>query len=205
MRGSDPPGPDVMRAACRQNRKIMGLLALMLLHDSRRNARVRGRELVTLEDQDRSLWDRGRDCGRTRAGRESGLNLGGRGPIRLQAAIAALHARGRSGSSETDWRQIAALYERLMDMNPSPVIALNHAAAVAMSGRIEEGLKRIDDLSGSLDQYYLFHAARADLLRRLNRHAGAAAAYQRALGLATNQLEIDFLSRRLRQVEAPQP
>ena len=81
-----------------------------------------------------------------------------------------------------------------MEMNPSPVIALNHAVAVAMSGQIEDGLKRIDDLgSGSLDQYYLFHAARADLLRRLNRHSEAAAAYQRALSLATNQLEIDFL------------
>ncbi len=182
----------------------IGLLALMLLHDSRRNARVVQGELVTLEDQDRSLWDRDAIVEGLRLV-EHGLKLGRPGPYQIQAAIAAVHAEAED-SSKTDWAQIAALYDVLMRMNPSPVIALNHAAAVAMSGRIEEGLKQIDDLSGSLDQYYLFHAARADLLRRLNRHAEAAAAYQRALGLATNQLEIDFLSRRLRLVEAaPQP
>jgi predicted RNA polymerase sigma factor len=87
-------------------------------------------------------------------------------------------------------------------MNPSPVVVLNHAAAVAMSGRIEDGLKQMDDLcSGAMDHYYLFHAARADLLRRLNRHFEAAAAYRLALSLAGNQLEIDFLSRRVRQME----
>ena len=186
-----------------QQGENIGLLALMLLHDSRRNARVVHGELITLEDQDRSLWDRG-EIAEGLMLVERGLKLGRPGPYQIQAAIAAVHAEA-DDSSKTDWAQIAALYEVLMDMHPSPVIALNHAAAVAMSGRIEEGLERIDDLSGSLDQYYLFHAARADLLRRLNRHAGAAAAYQRALGLATNQLEIDFLSRRLRQVEAPQP
>ncbi len=184
-----------------QEAENIGLLALMLLHNSRRNARVIREELVTLEDQDRSLWD----CAAITEGLmlvDRGLKLGQAGPYQIQAAIAALHAQA-AHSSETDWPQIAALYEVLMKMNPSAVIALNHAVAVAMSGRIEDGLKRIDDLySGSLDQYYLFHAARADLLRRLNRRSEAAAAYQRALSLATNQLEINFLSRRVHQMEA---
>lgn len=185
-----------------QDAENIGLLALMLLHDSRRKARVVEGELVTLEDQDRSLWDRDAIAEGLMLV-ERGLKLGRPGPYQIQAAIAAVHAEAED-SSKTDWAQIAALYEVLMEMNPSPVIALNHAAAVAMSGRIEEGLKRIDDLAGSLDQYYLFHAARADLLRRLHRPAEAVAAYQQALSLATNQLEIDFLSRRLRQVEALQ-
>ncbi len=185
-----------------QDAENIGLLALMLLHDSRRKARVVESELVTLEDQDRSLWDRDAIAEGLMLV-ERGLKLGRPGPYQIQAAIAAVHAEAED-SSKTDWAQIAALYEVLMEMNPSPVIALNHAAAVAMSGRIEEGLNQIDDLSDSLDKYYLFHAARADLLRRLHRHSEAAAAYQRALGLAANQLEIDFLSRRLRQVEALQ-
>jgi RNA polymerase sigma-70 factor (ECF subfamily) len=186
-----------------QERENIGLLALMLLHDSRRKARVVQGELVTLEDQDRSLWDRDAIAEGLRLV-EHGLKLGRPGPYQIQAAIVAVHAEAED-SSQTDWAQVAALYDVLMRMNPSPVIALNHAAAVAMSGRIEEGLQQIDDLADSLDQYYLFHAARADLLRRLNRQAEAAAAYQRALSLATNQLEIDFLARRLRLVEAPQP
>jgi RNA polymerase sigma-70 factor (ECF subfamily) len=184
-----------------QEGENIGLLALMLLHHSRRNARVVRDELVTLEDQDRSLWDRTAIAeGLMLVDR--GLKLGQAGPYQIQAAIAALHAQA-AHSSETDWPQIAALYEVLMRMNPSAVIALNHAVAVAMSGPIEDGLKQIDDLcSGHLDQYYLFHAARADLLRRLNRRFEAATAYQRAVSLATNQLEIDFLVRRVRQMEA---
>lgn len=184
-----------------QEAENIGLLALMLLHDSRRNARVIRGELVTLEDQDRSLWDHAAITeGLMLVDR--GLKLGQAGPYQIQAAIAALHAHA-AHSSETDWPQIAALYEVLMKMNQSSVITLNHSVAVAMSGRIEDGLKRIDVLcSDSLDQYYLFHAARADLLRRLNRRSEAAAAYQRALSLATNQLEIDFLLRRVRQMEA---
>jgi RNA polymerase sigma-70 factor, ECF subfamily len=182
-----------------QEAENIGLLALMLLHNSRRNARVIREELVTLEDQDRSLWDRAAITEGLMLV-DHGLKLGQAGPYQIQAAIAALHAQA-AHSSETDWPQIAALYEVLMKMNPSSVIALNHAVAVAMSGRIEDGLTRIDDLcSGSLDQYYLFHAARADLLRRMNRRSEAAAAYQRALSLATNQLEIDFLLRRVRQI-----
>jgi RNA polymerase sigma-70 factor (ECF subfamily) len=184
-----------------QQAENIGLLALMLLQDSRRNARVEKGNLVTLEDQDRSLWDRGAIAEGLMLV-ERGLKLGRAGPYQIQAAIAAVHAEAES-ASKTDWPQIAALYEVLMERNSSAVIGLNHAVAIAMSGQIEDGLKQIDDLSsGPLDQYYLFHAARADLLRRLDRHSEAAAAYQQALSLATNQLEIDFLSRRVRQMEA---
>jgi RNA polymerase sigma-70 factor (ECF subfamily) len=186
-----------------QQAENIGLLALMLLHDSRRNARVVEGKLVTLEDQDRSLWDRG-EIAEGLMLVDRALKLRRAGPYQIQAAIAAVHAEAES-SSKTDWPQIAALYEVLMEMNPSSVIALNHAVAVAMSGQVEQSLKQIDDLcSGSLDRYYLFHAARADLLKRLNRHAESAAAYQRALSLASNRLEIDFLARRIRQMEALQ-
>jgi len=181
-----------------------GLLALMLLQDSRRNARLINGELITLEEQDRSLWDQPA-ISEGLVLLEKALRLCPVGPYQLQASIAALHAQA-STSSETDWHQIAALYEKLLEVNPSPVIALNHAVAVAMSAGIEDGLKRIDDLggTGALDQYYLFHAARADLLRRLNRNGEAAAAYQQAASLASNRIERDFLNRRLRQVEVAQ-
>jgi RNA polymerase sigma-70 factor, ECF subfamily len=174
---------------------------LMLLQHSRRDARVVNGELVTLEDQDRSLWDRGAISeGLTlllKAAQLSPL-----GVYQLQAAIAAVHARAET-PAETDWRQIAALYERLLELNPSPVIALNRAVAVAMSAGIEEGLKRIDELGcdGALDRYYLFHAARADLLRRLGRNREASAAYRQAADLATNRIEWEFLERRRRQTE----
>jgi len=173
------------------------LLALMLLHDSRRDARVREGALVTLEEQDRSLWNR--------AAISEGLSLldralsfGAAGPYQLQAAIAALHAQA-DRSEDTDWPQIAALYERLLVWNPSPVVALNSAVAVAMGIGLEEGLERIDATgrSGELDGYYLFHAARADILRRLNRLAEASAAYRRALALATNRVEREYLQHRL--------
>jgi RNA polymerase sigma-70 factor (ECF subfamily) len=184
-----------------QEAENIGLLALMLLQDSRRNARVINGELVTLEEQDRSLWDRAAISeGLTLVEKsplvEKALGVGGLGSYQLQAAIAAVHARAAT-SAETDWRQIAVLYERLMELNSSPVIALNHAVAVAMSGGLEDGLKRIDDLgrTGALDRYYLFHAARADLLRRLNRTREAAAAYREAASLATNRVELDFLER----------
>lgn len=179
----------------------LGLLALMLLQDSRRNARVNGGELVTLEEQDRSLWDR-HEIAEGRALLDQALRLRKAGPYQMQAAIAALHVEA-STSAETDWPQIAALYRRLYQLNPSPVIALNHGVAVAMSGSIEEGLQHIDRLgqSGELSGYYLFHAARADLLRRLARHSEAAAAYQTALGLASNHVEQNFLKRRLRELQ----
>jgi RNA polymerase sigma-70 factor (ECF subfamily) len=179
----------------------LGLLALMLLHDSRREARMRNGQLVTLEEQDRSLWDRNEIA--------EGLELAGQafridpaGAYQLQAAIAALHAESRT-PEETDWEQIAGLYERLFDLNPSPIVALNHAVAVAMSTGPETGLERIDQLgsSGELESYYLFHAARADLFRRLNRTKEAAAAYRKALALATNSIEQQFLSKRLAMME----
>ncbi len=179
-----------------------GLLALMLLQDSRRNARVHNGSLVTLEEQDRSLWDR--------AAIEEGLiliekalTLGPAGAYQIQGAIAALHSQAAT-PAETDWPQIAALYEKLREFTPSPVVILNHAVAVAMGGQMEEGLRRIDELgaSGSLDPYHLFHAARADLLRRLGRSEEAAAAYRKAAGLATNRIEREYLERRLRQLQA---
>jgi len=180
----------------------IGLLALMLLQDSRRNARTAGGELITLEDQDRALWDR-RQISEGLILVEKALKTGPAGPYQLQAAIAALHAEAAT-PADTDWPQIAALYDRLLTLNPSPVIALNHAVAVAMSGAIVDGLKRIDELglSGELAGYYLLHAARADLLRRLNRKTEAAAAYRSALGLVSNGVERNFLVRRLSEMEA---
>jgi RNA polymerase sigma-70 factor, ECF subfamily len=175
----------------------IGLLALMLLHDSRRNARVIGGELITLEEQNRSLWDRA-EIDEGLALVERALRMDCLGPNQLQAAIAAVHAQA-SSAAETDWPQIAALYEKLLTRNPSPVIALNHAVSVAMSTGLEEGLRRIDDLRG-LDQYYLFHAARADLLRRLHRVPEAKSAYQRAASLARNSIEQNFLNRRLNEL-----
>jgi len=178
----------------------IGLLALMLLHDSRRDTRIVNGDLKTLEEQDRSLWD-GRAISEGLQLVEEALAMGRAGPYQFQAAIAALHAQaGRA--EETDWRQIAALYRGLLERNPSPVIALNHAVAVAMSGKLTEGLQLLDepDLSGALDHYYLFHAARADLLRRLERWAEAAEAYRQALDRATNEVERDFLRKRLREL-----
>jgi RNA polymerase sigma-70 factor, ECF subfamily len=181
----------------------LGLLALMLLHDSRRDARLVAGELVTLEDQDRSLWDRAA-ISEGLSFVEKSLRSGGFGPYQLQAAIAALHSQA-AAPNQTDWSQIAALYEKLLELYSSPVISLNHAVAVAMSSGLEEGLKRIDDLgaSGTLDEYYLFHAARADLLRRLDRRSEASEAYQRAATLATNRVEQNFLNRRLRELYLP--
>lgn len=176
----------------------LGLLALMLLQNSRRAARVCAGALVTLEEQDRSLWDSGAIAeGLVLV--ERALRMRQPGPYQVQAAIAALHAQART-PGETDWPQIAVLYETLLEWNPSPVIALNHAAAIAMSAGPEEGLKRMAILVDSLDQYYLFHAARADLLRRLDRRPEASEAYRRAAALATNPIEREFLHRRLREL-----
>src|SRR5262249_20362570 len=122
----------------------IGLLALMLLHDSRRHARMVKGELVTLEEQDRSLWDQAAISEGVRLV-ETALKMGPAGMYQLQAAIAALHAQART-PAETDWPQIAAIYERLAQLNASPVVALNHAVAIAMSGAIEDGLRRIEDL-----------------------------------------------------------
>jgi RNA polymerase sigma-70 factor (ECF subfamily) len=178
----------------------LGLLALMLLQDSRRRARVNDRgELVTLEEQDRSLWDRAEIDEGVRLV-EHALTLGSVGKYQLQAAIGAVHCEAKT-AAETDWRQIVALYEELMRLSASPVIALNHAAAVAMADGCAAGLSLIDEIgaAGKLDNYYLFHAARADLLRRLHRFDEAHAAYQRALSLTTNQIEQSYIRRRLRE------
>jgi RNA polymerase sigma-70 factor (ECF subfamily) len=182
--------------------ETLGLLALMLLHDSRRNARINSAgELVTLEEQDRSLWDRAEmEQGFHLV--ETALRLQHVGPYQLQAAIAALHAHANT-FDQTDWTEIAALYARLADLSPSPVVTLNHAVAVAMSEGPERGLVLIDTLesSGELSDYYLLHAARADLLRRLGRKPEAADAYTRALRLARNPIEQNYLRRRLVELD----
>ena len=178
-----------------------GLLGLMLLQDSRPNARTDQQgELVTLEEQNRSLWNRDQIAEGVRLV-ETALSRGRAGSYQIQAAIAAVHSEART-AEETDWDQIVALYNELMRINSSPVVALNRAAAVAMSDSIEAGLKLIEDLgaAGTLDQYYLFHAAQADLLRRLNRREEAAAAYRRALLLTANHVERQYLRKRLAEV-----
>ena len=176
--------------------ELDGLLALMLLHDARRRARVDATgDLVLLEDQDRSLWDRAAiDEGR--AILQAALALGRPGPYQLQAAIAAVHGDA-ARAADTDWRQIALLYDRLLALHPSPVVALNRAAAVAMAEGAAVGLPLVDALAEALADYHLFHAARADLLRRLGRRAEAANAYEAAAMRATNEAERRFLERRL--------
>ncbi len=175
----------------------IGLLALMILHHSRRDARLEDGQLVTLDEQDRSLWHSSEIAEGLQLV-ERALRAGPAGPYPLQAAIAALHAEAKDAQA-TDWNQIAHLYERLVEFNNTAVVALNHAVAIAMSAGFEQGLQRIDALgaSGELTHYYLFHAARADILRRMNRFADAARAYRRALELTTNRIEQDFLQRRL--------
>jgi RNA polymerase sigma-70 factor (ECF subfamily) len=179
----------------------LGLLALMLLHDSRRFARVRDAQLITLEEQDRAMWDQA-EIAEGLSLVERAIERGPVGPYQLQAAIAALHAQAQA-PGETDWIQIAALYGKLVEFNPSAIIGLNHAVAVAMSAGYEEGLRRIDAIGATreLDGYYLFHAARADILRRMGRFGDAGEAYRRALALVTNRVERGFLERRL--VELP--
>ncbi|HEY6835581.1 MAG TPA: RNA polymerase sigma factor [Gaiellaceae bacterium] len=171
-----------------------GLLALMLLHDARREARIDAEGgLVLLADQDRSLWEHGRiDEGRRVLGRA--LRLRRPGPYQLQAAIASLHFE-----EETDWVEIEALYARLGQIAPSPVVELNRAVAVAMAAGPERGLQLIDRIEG-LDEYRHLHSARADLLRRLGREDEAADEYRRALELAAQPAERAFLERRLAEV-----
>jgi RNA polymerase sigma-70 factor, ECF subfamily len=179
----------------------LGLLALMLLQDSRRDARIDGAgELVPLEDQDRSRWHR-EQIKEGVALVEKALSLRKIGPYQLQAAIAAVHAEAPS-AADTDWKEIADLYAELLRLSPSPVVSLNHAVAVAMSKGLETGLKLIEQAgaSGELREYHLFHAARADILRRLGRQAEAAEAYRQALTRATNRVEQKYLSRRLAEV-----
>jgi RNA polymerase sigma-70 factor (ECF subfamily) len=179
-----------------------GLLALMLLHDARREARVTpDGDLVLLEEQDRARWD-GAQIREGLALVEATLRTDAVDAYSLQAAIAAVHASA-ARPADTDWAQIVALYGRLFAMQPSPVVMLNHAVAVAMSAGPAEGLRLLDQLtaSGLLVGYHWLPSARADLLRRLGRKADAAAAYAEALALAGNEAERRFLRRRLAELD----
>jgi RNA polymerase sigma-70 factor (ECF subfamily) len=178
--------------------EAMGLLALMLLHEARRPARTSATgEMILLDRQDRSKWDRQR-IAEGIALVERALRSRRFGPYTLQAAIAAVHAEAPAAAA-TDWAQIAGLYQVLMRIEPSPVVELNRAVAVAMRDGPAAGLALIDAIlaRGELEDYHLAHAARADLLRRLDRNAEARAAYQRALALARQEPERRFLQTRL--------
>jgi RNA polymerase sigma-70 factor (ECF subfamily) len=173
--------------------EVLGLVALMLLQDSRRAARVGPNgDIVLLEDQDRCQWNRDRIDEGLRL-LERAVSLRRRGPYQLQAAIAGAHAENRPRS------EIVALYAALLELDPSPVIRLNHAVAVALAGDVDAGLELLDDIDG-LDGYHLLHAARADLYRRLERRDEAAAAYRRALELTSNEPEARYLRGRLAEV-----
>jgi RNA polymerase sigma-70 factor (ECF subfamily) len=192
LTGSDPPG------------EVTGLLALMLLHDSRREARLdEAGELVLLDEQDRLRWDQAQIA--------EALPLvddalrGQPGPFALQAAIAAEHGRAKR-KEDTDWAKVTRLYDRLEQVQPSPVVTLNRAVAVAMVDGPAAALAIVDALAkdGALDEYHLLHAARADFARRLGAFADAEASYRRALELVGNDSERRFLARRLREVETLQ-
>jgi len=177
------------------------LVALMLLHDSRRHARLdEAGDLVVLEEQDRGRWDRGQIAEALPLVEEA--LRGGPGPFALQAAIAALHCQAER-AEDTDWRQIVRLYDRLERVQPSPIVSLNRAVAVAMADGPGPALALIDILAaaGDLDHYHLLHAVRADLLRRLGQRAEATNSYARAIALVTNDSERRFLERRLREVQ----
>jgi RNA polymerase sigma-70 factor (ECF subfamily) len=197
--------------------EVMGLLALMLLHESRRPARTSPEgDLILLEDQDRSLWNRdymaeglalveralsSRRFGSTVSSASSVEPLAGPGPYALQAAIAAVHAEARN-SAATNWAQIVGLYDALLQATPSPVIELNRAAAVAMHHGPLAGLELIDAIlaRGDLAEYHLAYAARAELCRRLGRTAQARASYERALSFTQQDPERRFLERRLAEL-----
>ncbi|CAE6908380.1 conserved protein of unknown function [Ectopseudomonas oleovorans] len=184
--------------------EVQGLLALMVLHESRRQARsAADGEVILLEAQDRRLWDRELIA----EGEElvlQALHSRRFGPYSLQAAIAAVHAEAAS-LEETDWAQIVGLYDELLRLNPSPVVALNRAVALAMHEGEEAGLMEVERLlaSGELDGYHLLHAARADLLRRLGRTDQAIAAYRQALALAQQGADRQFLQKRLEELGSP--
>jgi RNA polymerase sigma-70 factor (ECF subfamily) len=180
--------------------EVTGLLALMLLHDSRRDARLdEAGELVLLEDQDRARWNQAQIAEALPLVEEA--LRGGPGPFSVQAAIAALHCQA-TRHEETDWPQIVRLYEVLERVQPSPIVSLNRAVAIAMANDTQSGLAIIDQLAanGDLENYHIFHAARAELLRRSGVHEEAAKSYLRALELVTNDSERRYLQRRLREV-----
>jgi RNA polymerase sigma-70 factor, ECF subfamily len=175
----------------------------MLLHDARREARLDAAgELVLLDDQDRTRWDRAKiDEGI--AVLDEALALFDPGPYQVQAAISALHAEAPTAEA-TDWRQIAALYDTLATMTPSVVVEINRAVAVAMAQGAQVGLSLLLRLDRQADGYYPYHAARADLLRRTNQREAAAAAYTRALALCGNPAEHAYLQRRLSEMTTEQ-
>jgi RNA polymerase sigma-70 factor (ECF subfamily) len=208
--GTSLTRPDVSGEAIRLGRlllellpeaEVMGLVALMLLHESRRVARTSATgELILLDDQDRALWNRSQ-IAEGKALVERALVSDGVGPYTLQAAIAAVHAEA-PGAEATDWLQIVALYDVLARIVPSPVVELNRAVAVAMRDGPEAGLELIDAIlaRGELADYHLAHSARADLCRRLGRTSEARASYQQALRLARQEPERRFLERRLAEL-----
>ena len=202
-------GPPVRRELCAESLRLAlllatlmpdeaevhGLHALLLLQDARRDARLSAAgSLVLLEEQDRTAWDAD-EIEQGRAALERALALRIPGPYQLQAAIAALHLE-----PSIDWTEVALLYSRLLDFTPSPVVELNRAVAVALAHGVERGLSLVDRIDG-LDDYYLLHATRADLLRRLGEPVSAAAAYERAAELAPSEVERDFLQRRRAELD----
>jgi RNA polymerase sigma-70 factor (ECF subfamily) len=199
--GSENMGPVNMELEI-MDPEIWGLLSLMLLHESRRAARTSpAGELILLENQDRALWNReqiAEGVGLV----EKALSSRRFGPYTLQAAIAAVHAEAESVAA-TDWRQIVALYDRLLRIQPSPVVELNRAVAIAMYKGLEQGLRLIDDLLARehLSHYHLAHSARADMCRRLGRIPEARASYEKALALAQQEPERRFLARRLEELK----
>lgn len=192
----------VLVALLPESAEARGLLALMLLHDARRQARLNAAgELVLLEKQDRTRWDQAKiQEGVTIL--DTALALYDPGPYQVQAAISALHAAAPTAAA-TDWRQIAALYDTLASMNPSLVVAVNRAVAVAMACGAEAGLQLLQQLDAQADGFYPYHAACADLLRRTNQRAAAAAAYARALALCSNRTEQAYLQQRLNDLCSP--
>jgi RNA polymerase sigma-70 factor, ECF subfamily len=186
--------------------EVTGALALMLLHHARRDARLDSAgDLVTLEEQDRTRWNRA-EIAEGVALLDSALHRGRHGPYQIQAAIAACHDTA-ADSAGTDWTEVAWLYRQLLTLVPSPVVRLNRAVAVAMADGPAAGLVLVDELaaSGALKGYHLLPATRADLLRRLDRRAEAAESYREALSLAATEAERRYLTRRLAEVSAPPP
>jgi len=183
--------------------EVTGLLALMLLHDSRREARLdKAGDLIVLEEQDRKVWNHELIAEALPLVEEAlrPASRNGPGSFALQAAIAAEHCKAAK-AEDTDWQQIVRLYDHLEQLSRSPIVSLNRAVAVAMASGFEPALRIIDSLAGELDGYHLLHAARADLLRRMGAATEAAKNYERALALVTNESERRFLERRLREVQ----
>ena len=208
---SEPTGAELSNEAIRLGRlllellqepEVMGLLGLMLLQESRRAARTSAEgDLILLEQQDRSLWNK-EQIAEGIALTESALRSRRFGAYTLQAAIAAVHAESSSVAA-TDWREIILLYNQLLQINPSPVVELNRAVAIAMCESLEQGLRLIDDLLARdhLTNYHLAHSARADLCRRLGRIPEARASYEKALALASQETDRRFLTRRLTELK----